>query len=55
VGETFALYEMAMHVSLTARQFRLRLTPEQIAAPVELEAQINLRPKHDIYMTLERR
>jgi cytochrome P450 len=54
VGETFALYEMAMHLFMTARRFRFSLHPDT-PSPPELEAQINLRPRRDIYMTIEPR
>jgi cytochrome P450 len=52
IGETFALYEMLMHLYKVARRYRLIYLP---AEPVELEAQINLRTKKPLYMTLERR
>jgi cytochrome P450 len=52
IGETFALYEMLMHLYKVARRYRLTYLP---AEPVELEAQINLRTKNPLYMRLERR
>ncbi len=52
IGETFALYEMLMHVQRTARAFRLVHVPRE---PFALEAQINLRTRHPVYMRLERR
>jgi cytochrome P450 len=52
IGETFALYEMLMHLYKVARHYRLTYLP---AEPVELEAQINLRTKNPLYMRLERR
>ena len=52
IGETFALYEMLMHLYKVARRYRLTYLP---AEPVELEAQINLRTKKPLYMRLERR
>jgi cytochrome P450 len=52
IGETFALYEMLMHLYKVARRYRLIYLP---AEPVELEAQINLRTKKPLYMRLERR
>jgi len=52
IGETFALYEMLMHLYKVARHYRLIYLP---AEPVELEAQINLRTKKPLYMRLERR
>ena len=52
IGETFALYEMLMHLHRIARHFRLIHVPDQ---PIELEAQINLRTRHPLRMRLERR
>ena len=52
IGETFALYEMLMHLYKVARRYRLRRVSTE---PVQLEAQINLRPRQPIYMRLERR
>jgi cytochrome P450 len=52
IGETFALYEMLMHLYKVARRYRLTYPS---AEPVELEAQINLRTKKPLYMRLERR
>ena len=52
IGETFALYEMLMHLHRIARHFRLVHVPDQ---PIELEAQINLRTRHPLHMRLERR
>ena len=52
IGETFALYEMLMHVQRVAREFRLVHVPRE---PFALEAQINLRTRHPVYMRLERR
>ncbi len=52
IGETFALYEMLMHLYLVARHYRLAYVPDK---PLELEAQINLRTRHPLYMRLERR
>ena len=52
IGETFALYEMLMHVQRVARVLRLRHEPREAFA---LEAQINLRTRHPVYMRLERR
>ncbi len=52
IGETFALYEMLMHVQRVARVLRLRHEPR---AAFALEAQINLRTRHPVYMRLERR
>jgi cytochrome P450 len=52
IGETLALYEMYMHLYKVARRYRLRYVPDR---ELELEAQINLRTKHPLMMTLERR
>ncbi|HEX4649460.1 MAG TPA: cytochrome P450 [Steroidobacteraceae bacterium] len=52
IGETLALYEMLMHLYLVARHFRLTWVPDK---PVELEAQINLRTRFPLHMSLERR
>jgi cytochrome P450 len=52
IGETFALYEMLMHLYKVARRYRLIYLPTE---PVELEAQINLRTKNPLYMRLARR
>ncbi len=52
IGETFALYEMLVHLHRVARHFRLAHVPD---LSVELEAQINLRTRHPLHMRLERR
>src|ERR1700751_4564543 len=52
IGETFALYEMLMHLYKVARRYRLRYVPDK---PLELEAQINLRTRHPLHMRLEAR
>jgi cytochrome P450 len=52
IGETFALYEMLMHLYKVARRYRLIHVPDM---PLELEAQINLRTRHPLHMRLERR
>jgi cytochrome P450 len=52
IGETFALYEMLMHLYKVARRYRLVYMPDK---PLELEAQINLRTRHPLHMRLERR
>jgi len=52
IGETFALYEMLMHLYKVARRYRLIHVPDR---PLELEAQINLRTRHPLHMRLERR
>jgi len=52
IGETFALYEMLMHLYKVARRYRLVYVPDR---PLELEAQINLRTRHPLHMRLEER
>lgn len=47
VGEGFALTEMRLHFALLATRFKLR--PVTDATP-ELEAQVNLRPRHPLHM-----
>jgi cytochrome P450 len=56
VGETFAIYEMVMHLAMAARRFRLQLPAADAAREaVEIEALINLRTGRDLYMNLTRR
>lgn len=52
IGETFALYEMLVHLYKVARRYRLTYVPDE---PIMLEAQINLRTRKPLYMRLERR
>ncbi|HVN45977.1 MAG TPA: cytochrome P450 [Steroidobacteraceae bacterium] len=52
IGESFALYEMLVHLYKVARRYRLRYVPDK---PLELEAQINLRTRHPLHMRLEAR
>jgi enediyne biosynthesis protein E7 len=52
IGETFALYEMLVHLYKVARRYRLTYVPDR---PLELEAQINLRTRYPLHMRLERR
>ena len=52
IGETFALYEMLIHLYKVAHRYRLSYVPDK---PLELEAQINLRTRHPLHMRLETR
>jgi enediyne biosynthesis protein E7 len=52
IGETFALYEMLVHLYQVARRYRLVYVPDK---PLELEAQINLRTRYPLHMRLEAR
>ncbi|HTE39677.1 MAG TPA: cytochrome P450 [Steroidobacteraceae bacterium] len=51
IGESFAMYEMSIHLYLAARRFKLRY----FGNPPEFEARINLRTKEDLQMKVERR
>jgi hypothetical protein len=46
------MFEMLVHVSGMARRFRLTRAGDE---PIELEAQINLRPRSHLMMTVENR
>jgi cytochrome P450 len=55
VGETFALYEMALHIYHAARAYRL-LSARSGALTIDaMEARINLRVREDLMMSVERR
>jgi cytochrome P450 len=50
IGENMAMFEMLVHVNRMSRRFRLKRADNQ---PIELEAQINLRPRSNLMMTVE--
>jgi cytochrome P450 len=50
IGESLARIEMQIHLMTIAKHLRLRSVGEQ---PIELEAGVNLRNKHDFIMTPE--
>jgi cytochrome P450 len=50
IGENLAMFEMLGHVSMMSRRFRLTRAGND---PIELEAQINLRPRSNLMMTVE--
>jgi cytochrome P450 len=52
IGENLALFEMLGHVSMMSRRFRMTRVGDE---PIELEAQINLRPRSNLMMTVEER
>ena len=52
IGENMAMFEMLVHLCAMARRFRLRRADDQ---PIELEAQINLRPRSSLMMMVESR
>ncbi|MGD8673549.1 MAG: hypothetical protein PVH86_09520, partial [Thiogranum sp.] len=47
IGESFAMAEMMIHLAVLAA----RLRPQPVASqPVELEADVNLRPRAPLYL-----
>jgi cytochrome P450 len=52
IGENMAMFEMLVHVNRMSRRFRLKRADDR---PIELEAQINLRPRSNLMMTVEKR
>jgi cytochrome P450 len=50
IGENIAMFEMLAHVHAMSRRFRLTRADD---TPIELEAQINLRPKSNLMMKVE--
>jgi cytochrome P450 len=52
IGENMAMFEMLVHVNRMARRFRLIRAGN---GPIEIEAQINLRPRSNLMMTVEER
>ncbi len=52
IGENMAMFEMLVHVHSMSRRFRLTRASDE---PIELEAQINLRPRSNLLMRVETR
>jgi cytochrome P450 len=52
IGENIAMFEMLVHVHAMSRRFRLTPAGNE---PIELEAQINLRPRSNLMMNVEGR
>jgi enediyne biosynthesis protein E7 len=52
IGENIAMFEMLVHVHAMSRRFRLTRAGNE---PIELEAQINLRPRSNLMMTVQAR
>jgi cytochrome P450 len=52
IGENIAMFEMLVHVQVMSRRFRLTRAGNE---PIELEAQINLRPRSSLMMMVETR
>jgi cytochrome P450 len=50
IGEGLALFEMLVHVHRMSQRFRLTRATDE---PIELEAQINLRPRSNLMMMVE--
>ena len=52
IGENMAMFEMLVHIHAMSRRFRLTRAGDE---PIELEAQINLRPRSSLMMRVEAR
>jgi cytochrome P450 len=52
IGENLAMFEMLVHLQAMTRRFRLVRSGNE---PIELEAQINLRPRSNLMMTVQER
>ncbi|HEY2782999.1 MAG TPA: cytochrome P450 [Steroidobacteraceae bacterium] len=52
IGENIAMFEMLVHMRTMMRRFRLSRASDEA---IELEAQINLRPRSNLMMTVETR
>jgi cytochrome P450 len=52
IGENIAMFEMLVHVRTMMQRFRLTRADDE---PIELEAQINLRPRTHLMMTVTTR
>jgi cytochrome P450 len=52
IGENIAMFEMLVHVHAMARRFTLTRAGSE---PIELEAQINLRPRSSLMMMVQTR
>ena len=52
IGEGLAMFEMLVHLQRMSRRFRLSRATEE---PIELEAQINLRPRSNLMMKVNLR
>ena len=52
IGENIAMFEMLVHVHAMSRRFRLTRAGDE---PIELEAQINLRPRSSLMMMVQER
>jgi cytochrome P450 len=52
IGEGLAMFEMLVHVQRMSQRFRLTRAGDE---PIELEAQVNLRPRSNLMMNIELR
>ena len=52
IGENIAMFEMLAHMRTMTRRFRLTRATDE---PIEFEAQINLRPRSNLMMTVQPR
>jgi cytochrome P450 len=52
IGENIAMFEMLVHMHAMTRRFRLKRATDE---PIVFEAQINLRPRSNLMMTVENR
>ena len=52
IGENMAMFEMLVHVAAMSQRFTLTRTDDR---PIEIEAQINLRPRSNFMMTVKAR
>jgi cytochrome P450 len=52
IGENIAMFEMLVHMHAMTRRFRLARATEE---PIQFEAQINLRPRSNLMMTVHPR
>jgi cytochrome P450 len=52
IGENLAMFEMLVHMRTMTRRFRLTRATDE---PIEFEAQINLRPRSNLMMTVSPR
>ncbi len=52
IGEAMAMYEMLIQLAVIGQQLRLEYIPRQA---LELDAKVNLRPKHNLHMLIKER
>lgn len=52
IGEAMAMYEMVTQLAIIGQQLKLEYIPQH---SLELDAKVNLRPKHNLYMMIKER